>query len=200
MHNPWRVFCSFGRGMKASFSGKHLSAATFAGIVLLFTATAEADEHFAVLHIGSEVYSNVTVTSVTATDIYFNYGRGMGNAKLKDLDAATQKHFQFDRAKAGEAEKQQHQDSWRYLGEISTRKAAAAAADHAAPVASKDENGDLVVSKLYARSIRGQRPPQIVVDQWLTPPPAIEGKFVLVQFWSTSSEPCRRCIPQLNSL
>ncbi len=199
----WRVFCSFRRGMKASFIGKRLWLATFTGLVFLFNAVAaRADEHFAVLKVGSEVYSNVTVTSVTATDIYFNHARGMGNAKLKDLDPAMQKHFQFNRAKAGEAEKQQHQDSWRYLGEISTRKASspAAGADHAVPVASKDENGDIVVSKLYARSIRGTRPPQIIVDQWLTPPPNVEGKFVLVIFWSTTSEPCRHCIPQLNSL
>jgi hypothetical protein len=126
----------------------------------------------------------------------------MGNAKLKDLDPVMQKHFQFNRAKAGEAEKQQHQDSWRYLGEISTRKASssAAGADHATPTASKDENGDIVVSKIYARSVRGERPPQIIVDQWLTQPPDVGGKFVLVEFVATSSEPCRRCTPQLNSL
>jgi thiol-disulfide isomerase/thioredoxin len=186
--------------MTASFIAKRLGLAAFAGCIFLFsTATVRADDHFAVLHVGSETYSNVTVTSVTATDIYFNHARGMGNAKLKDLDPELQKHFQFDRTKAGEAEKQQHQDSWRYLGEVSTRKASAAA-NHAPPGVSKDENGDIVVSKIYARSIRGERPPQIFVDQWLTQPPEVDGKFGLVVFWSTSSEPCRQAIPHLNDL
>jgi cytochrome c biogenesis protein CcmG, thiol:disulfide interchange protein DsbE len=180
--------------MTARCIGKQLGLATFVGAVFLLTlATAGADDHFAVLKVGSETYSNVTVTSFTATDIYFNHARGMGNAKLKDLDPVLQKHFQFNRTKAGEAEQQQRQDSWRYLGEVSTRKANV-------PTTSKDENGDLVVSKLYARSIRGERPPQIIVDQWLTPPPDVDGKFVLVEFWSSSSEPCRLSIPHLNDL
>ena len=37
---------------------------------------ARAGEKLPVLNAGSEVYSNVTVTTVTATDIYFTYARG----------------------------------------------------------------------------------------------------------------------------
>ena len=68
---------------------------------------ARADETLPVLNAGSEVYSNVTVTKVTATDIYFTYAGGMGNAKLSKLDPALQKHFGYDPAKAGEAEQKQ---------------------------------------------------------------------------------------------
>lgn len=68
---------------------------------LAFAAvTAGAEETLPVLKVGSEVYSNVTITSVTAKDVYFNYSKGMGNAKLKDLDPAMQKHFHYDAAQA----------------------------------------------------------------------------------------------------
>ncbi len=58
-----------------------------------------ADETLPLLKIGSQTYSNVTVTTVSATDIYFVSSQGMGNAKLKDLDPALQKHFQYDPAR-----------------------------------------------------------------------------------------------------
>jgi thiol-disulfide isomerase/thioredoxin len=68
---------------------------------------ARANEKLAVLNAGSEVYSNVTVTTVTATDIYFTYARGMANVKLSKLDPALQKHFGYDPKKAGEVEQKQ---------------------------------------------------------------------------------------------
>ena len=65
---------------------------------LIFLASmARADEKFAVLKVGSETYSNVIVTSVTATDVYFTHDKGIGNGKLKNLDPALQKHFAVDR-------------------------------------------------------------------------------------------------------
>ena len=57
---------------------------------------ARADEKLPMLKAGSEVYSNVTVTTVTATDIYFTYSSGMGNVKLSKLDPALQAHFNYD--------------------------------------------------------------------------------------------------------
>jgi hypothetical protein len=69
--------------------------------VLLTTASAfSADEKFPVLKIGNEVYSNVVVTSASDTEIFFTHSRGMGNAKLKNLDAATQQHFHYSAGKA----------------------------------------------------------------------------------------------------
>src|SRR6266404_5757348 len=75
-------------------------------IILMVTAlavvgSARADEkHLATLRVGTEVYSNVTVTSVSVTDIFFTHSRGVGNAKLKNLDPAVQKMFRFDPAKS----------------------------------------------------------------------------------------------------
>src|SRR5208283_2995174 len=66
-----------------------------------------ADEKLPVLKAGSEVYSNVTVTTVTATDIYFTYAKGMANVKLSKLDPALQKHFGYNPTKASEAEQKQ---------------------------------------------------------------------------------------------
>ena len=68
---------------------------------------ARANEKLPLLNAGSEVYSNVTVTTVTATDIYFTYSGGMGNVKLSKLDPALQKHFGYNPTKASEAEQKQ---------------------------------------------------------------------------------------------
>ena len=54
-----------------------------------------ADEKLPSLKVGSQTYSNVTVTKVSATDVFFISSRGMGNAKLKDLDPALQEHFHY---------------------------------------------------------------------------------------------------------
>ena len=164
--------------------------------------TARADEKFSVLAVGDEVYTNVTVTSVTATDIYFSHARGMGNAKLKDLAPALQRHFGFDRKKAGEVERQKRASSWEYRVAVSTAKPVAkvSTARDEPPEGTIFDDGDIVVTNLLARSFRGQRPPQIIVDEWLTPPPDVSGKFVLVEFWTTWSEACRDAIPHLNNL
>jgi hypothetical protein len=76
-------------------------------IALACSLPALADERLSVLKVGSEVYSNVTVTTVTATSILFNHAQGMGSAKLKDLDPELQEHFHFDSAKAAQTEQSQ---------------------------------------------------------------------------------------------
>jgi hypothetical protein len=75
------------------------------GTVIIFqllcgVLSTKADEKLPTLEVGTKVYSNVTVTAVTATDIYFSYDKGVANAKLKNLDPALQKHFHFDPARA----------------------------------------------------------------------------------------------------
>lgn len=41
------------------------------------------------LKIGTDVFTNVTVYQITATDIFVRHGRGFGNAKLSNLDDTT---------------------------------------------------------------------------------------------------------------
>lgn len=77
--------------------------------LLIIAQKAGADESLTVLKTSSEVYSNVTVFSVTATDVYFTYNNshGMANAKLKDLSPEMQKHFHYNATSAQTLEKKQ---------------------------------------------------------------------------------------------
>src|SRR5271168_4734343 len=78
--------------------------------LIFATALLRADEVLPVLKVGADVYTNVTITAVTPTDVYFSWAKGMGNAKLKNLDPELQRHFKFDAAKmaaADAAEKKQ---------------------------------------------------------------------------------------------
>src|SRR5215469_2537052 len=83
-----------------------LTLLTTVGAVCIARA---ADQTLPTLRVGSEVYSNVTITSVTATDIYFSHSGGLGNAKLKNLEPALQKQFHFNPAKGAAKEKEQTQ-------------------------------------------------------------------------------------------
>ena len=68
-------------------------------LILVFLITAlsvQADEILPTLTVGADTFTNVTITKVTPTDVYFLSSSGMGNAKLKDLDPETQKHFKFN--------------------------------------------------------------------------------------------------------
>jgi thiol-disulfide isomerase/thioredoxin len=76
--------------------------------------TLRADENFPLLQAGSQSYTNVTVTKVTATDIFFTHAGGMGNAKLKDLSPDLQQHFHFDPDKAKAAESKYAENQTKY--------------------------------------------------------------------------------------
>jgi len=93
--------------MACSKRGMNLRFAIITALGLLGAMSVLADEQLPMLKAGNNVYSNVTVTAVTTTDVYFTFAGGMGNAKLKDLNPALQKHFHYDSAKAGEVVQKQ---------------------------------------------------------------------------------------------
>jgi len=73
-----------------------------------------AEDQFATLKVGSETYTTVTVTMVTKTAIYFTHSRGIGTAKLNDLDPAMQEHFHFNPAEAAAKQAEQAQGNALY--------------------------------------------------------------------------------------
>ena len=87
---------------------------------LLGAVSVWGDEKLPVLKAGNDVYSNVTVLTITTTDVYFTYndGKGMANAKLKSLNPELQKHFHYNPVKAGETEQRQALANAEYHKEI----------------------------------------------------------------------------------
>ena len=162
---------------------------------LAVTPVRAADITLPVLKVGSEVYSNVTITSFNATDLYFSYKGGMGNAKLKNLSPELQHRFSYDPVKAAAAEQKKFESNAQFRQGLTNQKPASVAMD-----VPEDDDKDVVAPQVHARSYRGHRAPQIIVETWVTPPPNVDGKFVLIEFWRTSAAPCRQIIPHLNEL
>lgn len=157
-----------------------------------------AEEKLPVLTAGSEVYSNVTILQVTATDVYFTHSRGLGNSKLKSLSPELQKKFHYDETKATAKQQEQVESSARYrqtLIEAEAPTTSAPTSDAPEPLPTPENT----IREIPAKSFLGQRAPELVAEKWLTPQPDTAGKFILLDFWATWCAPCRRSIPELNS-
>src|SRR5215207_8313088 len=142
------------------------------GLLVSAAMIQAADEQVATLQIGSEIYSNVTVTSVSATDIYFSHSRGLGNAKLKNLSPELQKKYQFDTAKASAKAQEQFESHALYNKAVLEAKTAPGSIE---PKASSEEAVDEAdgtgADKITAASFLNQPAPLIVVQKWLSEEP-----------------------------
>lgn len=145
-----------------------------------------AVDKFPQLKIGNVIYTNVVVASKNATEVFILHKGGVINLKLKDLDPALQKQFEYDPEKAAAFEQKRAEDNASYQASV-----AAAAAKKAAEPPPKE---------IWAKSFLNQNAPEIVIQNWLGVKPEIEGKFLLVNFWATTSGPSLKAIPLLNKL
>src|ERR1044071_5463387 len=91
-----------------------LKTVGFAVLMLAAPSLRADNERLATLKVGEATYTNVTVTSVSATEIFFIHSRGGGNAKLKNLEPALQKMFHYDPAKAAAKQEQDANSSALY--------------------------------------------------------------------------------------
>jgi thiol-disulfide isomerase/thioredoxin len=153
---------------------------------------------FDYLKVGSQTFSNVTVVSRNATDVYFTHDKGMSNVKLKYLEPEAQKRLEYDPKAAAAAEKEAMAGDAKFKNSLAgpapgTAKKAAVAPKH---VSSEDS----LVDPVSETSPLGKAAPDFSIDKWVSEKPDLKDKFVLLSFWATWSIPSKKAIPQLSAL
>jgi len=89
--------------------------------VFLLAVTVEAAEiKLDTMKVGDKVYTNVSVTSFSTTDVYFSHSKGVSSAKIRTLEPAVQKLLDYNPSVADAMERQQQQTEKRYEGTLST--------------------------------------------------------------------------------
>jgi thioredoxin-related protein len=138
-----------------------------------------ADEQLPVLKVGTDVYSNVTVLSISATDVYFtfNHGKGMANAKLKNLSPDLQRRFHYQPATAGKIEQKRAQANAKHQRAVVREPAPMPPHETRVPEPAVVHASDLDWSTDFTRTLAQAR---------------AGGKVVLLDF--TGSDWCPWCI------
>jgi thiol-disulfide isomerase/thioredoxin len=149
------------------------------------------------LKVGSQVYSNVTVTGMNASELFFTHDKGIANVKMKYLESDVQKRLNFDPKAAEAAEREHMQEDASFKNSLATRTTTKKP-DTAppTPVSSEDNFADPV----SATSLLGKAAPNFQIDKWLGEKPDLKDKFVLLDFWAPWSFPSKKAISQLSGL
>jgi thiol-disulfide isomerase/thioredoxin len=169
-------------------------------VILFWGATLQifAEENLAVLRDGSDVYSNVTVTTITATDIYFtfNHGTGIANAKLKDLSPELRQHFNYNLAKAGEAGQKQAEAKGEYHYQLSPQPTIRPPDENRQQASAVAGTGDM---NFHALPTGSPFPDFVEKDRDGNPLSVAQfkGKVLLLDFYATWCPPCRSEIPNV---
>src|SRR4051794_35188150 len=199
----WR-FSNACLGFNSSYHGPMLRALVLS--LLLTVSAAAYPTHLDRLKVGTQTYTNVAVVSVSPTDLYFSYEKGIKNVKLRLLDSETQKLFNYDPRTAQETEREQTQADAKFQSAVAvgvpatgTSSAAALNAAEEKRKASSEEN---IVDSISQQSPLGKPGPSIGLQKWLgsATAPTLKGKFVLLAFWTPWSVPCQKWVPQLNAI
>jgi thiol-disulfide isomerase/thioredoxin len=171
-------------------------------LVLIASSLQAAGLKLQYLTIGTVTYSNLTVLGANSTDLYFAHDQGFANVKLKYLPPEWQKRFNFDPKAAAEAEKKQAAMDALFKQGVAAKMEAAAQAEQKARTAreARHTSEQSLADAISDESPLGRVAPALKVNKWLTDQPALDGKFVLVSFWTPWSIPCRKAIPELNAL
>jgi thiol-disulfide isomerase/thioredoxin len=152
---------------------------------------------FDYLKVGSQTFSNVTVVSMNATDVYFTHDKGMSNVKIKYLEPEAQKRLEYDPKAADAAEKDSMAADAKFKTSLATKIGSPQkAAVPQKPVSTEDSLADPVSET----SPLGKIAPDFSIDKWLSEKPDLKDKFILLSFWATWSIPSKKAIPQLNAL
>lgn len=166
------------------------------GGVLLAGSLAAQPLQLPLLQVGFKTYTNVVIIGANQTDLYFRHAQGLANVKLKYLDPDLQKQFNYDPEVAAASEAQQLADDARYRAAVGE----AWTAEWRRRTAVKIPAEERLLDPITDKTLLHQKAPPLEVEKWISEKPDLTGRLVLIVFWTTTSPPCLRVIPEFNAL